>query len=113
MAVHVPLRMQAKEAATAVGGMTSRMSMLEADSALMVGKVASLGSTLPVVASAVQVLERRLQARMDGASAAMGSLTEDMREVARIHATDTKNPFKGGLGAVVNPIAGCELLGSS
>jgi hypothetical protein len=64
LAVHVLLRMQAKEAATTVGGMASRMSALEAESALMAGKVASLGSTLPVVASAVQVLERRLQARV-------------------------------------------------
>lgn len=110
-AVHVLLRMQAKEAATTVGGMASRMSALEAESALMAGKVASLGSTLPVVASAVQVLERRLQARVDGACVAMGSLTEDMREVARIHAMDTKNPFKGEPwrpGELWRTLAGCE-----
>ena len=35
------------------------------------------------------------QGRVDGACVSMGSMTKDKREVACIHAMDTKNPIKG------------------
>lgn len=69
--------------------------MLEEESSLVAAKVASLGSSMPMMASAVQALERRMAARVDGSCKALGRLLEDIHEVARIHAEDTKNPFKG------------------